>query len=65
MCNTIPFGPEFHEKRDGARLRRQMDRIRDYMLQQCTWQTLNYIVAEWKAGENGRPEFQWIVPKNE
>ena len=21
-------------------------------------------VAEWKADENGRPEFQWIMPKN-
>jgi hypothetical protein len=37
---TATFGPAYDKRRDGARLNRQHERIRDFMLARCDWKTL-------------------------
>ena len=48
---TRTFGPAYDAARDGERLQRQMDKIRDFMLGRQDWMTLGEI-----ATATGHPE---------
>jgi len=45
MSDDMSFGPAFDEKQDGARIRGQLETIRQYMLSSKQWLTLAEIEA--------------------